>query len=181
MSEHDEKCQRCGEDGEDRRTIWMAAMYAMDETGLPLEQVRITGKYAKQTGEETLTGFLKLKVPVFTEEPDAQDREHRFFTLRVCKDCRAEWMLAIRHWFLEKNNPPLSLMEEASSKVRPGMIQMDGAVPVRVFGATVSVGRSAKREPDCPLAGHSGTTLRCSECDQLAKDDAERIEGWNRR
>jgi hypothetical protein len=35
MSEHDEKCQRCGEVGEDRRTLRMECFYAMEELGLP--------------------------------------------------------------------------------------------------------------------------------------------------
>jgi hypothetical protein len=175
MSEHDETCQRCGEIGEDRRTLWMAAMYDLSETGIPLQQVRVTGKYAEQTGEEMLTGFLKLKVPVFTEKPGTQDHEHRFYTLRVCKDCRAEWMLALRSWYLGRSNPDILSME-AQTKVRPGMIQMDGKVPMRVFGATISV--PPKRQPDCPLAGHSGDTLSCRECDQDAKAHADRIERW---
>lgn len=33
-----EKCQRCGEDGEDRRTLWMACFYEMIELGLPFEK-----------------------------------------------------------------------------------------------------------------------------------------------
>jgi hypothetical protein len=197
MSEHDETCQRCGEAGEDRRTLWMAAMYDLSETGIPLQQVRVTGKYAEQTGEEMLTS-IKIKVPVFTEEPGTQDHEHRFYTLRVCKDCRAEWMLALRSWYLERSNTDI-LSLEAQAKVaasrgepfletqekltitaeaQPGMIQMDGKVPMRVFGATISVPAKRQREPDCPLAGHSGDTLSCRECDQDAKAYADRIERW---
>ena len=33
-----EACQRCGEIGEDRRTLWMACFYAMGELGLPFEE-----------------------------------------------------------------------------------------------------------------------------------------------
>lgn len=34
----DEKCQRCGEYGKDRRTLKMACFYAMEELGIPLER-----------------------------------------------------------------------------------------------------------------------------------------------
>jgi len=30
-----ELCQRCGASGYDRRTLWMACLYEMDELGLP--------------------------------------------------------------------------------------------------------------------------------------------------
>ncbi len=33
---------------------------------------------------------------------DIVDRDDRFYTLRVCKDCRADWMTAIKNWFNEK-------------------------------------------------------------------------------
>lgn len=36
MSE--EKCQRCGDDGPDLRTLWMACLYDMSEMGLPFAQ-----------------------------------------------------------------------------------------------------------------------------------------------
>ena len=65
-----DKCQRCGDIGEDRRTLWMACFYEMMELGIPFEK---------------------------TEKDDG-----RFYTLLVCKDCRADWMSAIKEWFYTK-------------------------------------------------------------------------------
>lgn len=65
-----EICQRCNEKELDRRTLWMACFYAMEELGLPFKQMK--------AGDQN------------------------FFTLRVCKACRADWMRAIQKWFNEK-------------------------------------------------------------------------------
>jgi hypothetical protein len=62
-----EICQRCKEEGEDRRTLWMACNYDMSELDMPFEKGEIA--------------------------------EDNFFTLRVCKACRALWMISIRNWF----------------------------------------------------------------------------------
>lgn len=66
-----EKCQKCGEEGEDRRTLWMACFYEMNELGLPFELVKT-------------------------------EKHGQFYTLRVCKDCRAGWMKAIKEWFFKE-------------------------------------------------------------------------------
>lgn len=100
------KCPRCGKEDHcgDMRTHWMACMYAMDELDVPFEQVSIHGKYLKKTGEEKLFAGANMMVPTF-EDPNDYDiakqepRHHRFFTLRVCKDCRADWMNAIQKWW----------------------------------------------------------------------------------
>lgn len=68
-----ETCQRCKEVGEDRRTLWMACLYRMDELGLPFQERKEGDKY--------------------------------FYTLLVCKDCRADWMAMIKLWFTEL--PPI--------------------------------------------------------------------------
>lgn len=70
MSE--EKCVRCGDIGEDRRTLWMACFYAMEELGIPFVQV------------------------------DVKEYPKSFYTLRVCKACRADWMASIGDWFNSK-------------------------------------------------------------------------------
>lgn len=70
-----ETCQRCGEDGQDRRTLHMSCFYQMEELGLPFEKMDFIAD----------EGY-----PVQT------------YMLRVCKDCRAEWMEAIKKWFHEK-------------------------------------------------------------------------------
>ena len=94
-----EKCERCGEIGEDRRMLWMACGYKMKELEIPLELVRINGTLHKKCGEkEGVVG----PVPVFAEEPECEG-PWKFYTMRVCKRCRANWLVAIREWF---NNPP---------------------------------------------------------------------------
>lgn len=71
-------CQRCSEIGEDRRTLWMACFYAMEELDVPFTKTTL------------LTGDGST-------EPRRQN--HVFHTLRVCKDCRADWMSSIESWF----------------------------------------------------------------------------------
>lgn len=68
-----EACQRCHEVDEDRRTLWMACFYEMDELKLPFTH-------------EVLQTHI-------------QDNGKKFYTLRVCKECRADWMGAIQSWF----------------------------------------------------------------------------------
>lgn len=107
-----EQCQRCKEWGEDRRTLWHACMYAMHENEtIPFEQVQIEGHVVKQVGEENLD-FLGPghAVPIFDVIPeDAEMRAHRFYTLRVCKDCRASWLDALATWFAAAGEFPESI------------------------------------------------------------------------
>jgi len=72
-----EECQRCKEVGEDRRTLWMACFYEMMELNIPFKKETIT--------EEVVTDFVNQK--------------KHFYTLRVCKDCRADWMRTIQYWW----------------------------------------------------------------------------------
>lgn len=74
-----EKCQCCGESGQDRRTLHMSCLYDMSELSIPfVEHVEI----------DPHTKKVKL-------------REHR---LQVCKDCRGDWLRAIEKWFLDNHN-----------------------------------------------------------------------------
>lgn len=68
-----EACQRCGEKGDDRRTLYHSCWYDMSELQLPFKRIdmRITG----------------------------MDYERSFFTLRVCKRCRSDWLTALAKWF----------------------------------------------------------------------------------
>lgn len=68
-----EECQRCREIDEDRRTLWMACFYEMDELKLPFKH-------------EILQTHI-------------QDDGEQFYTLRVCKKCRGDWMQAQINWF----------------------------------------------------------------------------------
>lgn len=91
-----ETCQRCGSVGSDRRTLWMACFYQMGELGLPFEQAAILGRYRPRTGTLTLE-FIR-DAPVWGD-PEGEERHFGFYTLRVCKRCRADWMSAIKAWF----------------------------------------------------------------------------------
>lgn len=87
-----EKCQRCEETDEDRRTLWMSCFYDMNELGLPFKQ------------EELISSV---------NHGDRLELGRSFYTLTVCKRCRADWMLAIKDWFNEappdNNNPSATI------------------------------------------------------------------------
>lgn len=70
-----EQCQKCKKVDEDRRTLWMCCFYNMDELNLPFDR------------QEVFYPIL------------GGTQSQNFYTLRVCKDCRAEWMSAIQTWF----------------------------------------------------------------------------------
>lgn len=90
-----EPCQRCGDIGEDRRTLTMACFYAMNELNLPFVQAAIEGSWKNFSHtERTLYG---QRAQFHAAEGAA--REHQFYTLRVCKPCRASWMAGIQRWF----------------------------------------------------------------------------------
>lgn len=107
-----EKCARCGEEGEDRRTLWMACFYAMEELEIPLEQEILF--HAKTEDLERAKAPVTIEVgtaktPVVmqsgTVRCSGELTPHQFYTLRVCKDCRASWMTAIEGWF-QAPRPP---------------------------------------------------------------------------
>ena len=106
-----EKCDKCGEVGEDRRTLWMACFYAMDELSVPFKKAAILGRYCEQDGEKELP-MLKMKVPEWGE-PQGDEGHRPFFTLRVCKRCRGEWMAAINAWY----KTPVSVEESCGSGI----------------------------------------------------------------
>ena len=73
------KCQRCKKDGQDRRTLWHACLYQMDELDVPFKIQWIQ-----------------------TSEDDFIDKR-AFYTLQVCKECRGDWMRYIEKWFNVSN------------------------------------------------------------------------------
>lgn len=75
-----EACQRCHEVDDDRRTLIMSCFYEMDELRLPFKHE-----------------YLSTHI---------QDQGQKFYTLRVCKECRADWLHAIQDWFGKKPEPP---------------------------------------------------------------------------
>lgn len=72
-----ERCDRCRNEGSDRRSLWMACFYAMEELRVP---------------------FKKSCLILSTNE-NGKSATRDFYTLRVCKRCRADWMQAIQQWF----------------------------------------------------------------------------------
>ncbi len=94
-----EICAKCGVLGQDRRTLWHACFYAMDETGIPFEQLAIHGVVLKPTGERNQFGSAEFEHPPYGEQHAVQSNLHAMFTLRVCKSCRAGWLKAIKAWF----------------------------------------------------------------------------------
>jgi hypothetical protein len=70
----------------------------MDELGLPFDQVQIEGHLRHKVGEKD-SAFGP--VPVYGEPSEKADAR-LFFTLYVCKDCRADWMMAIKRWFEQR-------------------------------------------------------------------------------
>jgi len=89
MSSDEECCQRCGEAGEDRRSLWMACFYEMNELRIPFHRSVVM--------------------------------DESFYTLRVCKGCRGDWLAAIKAWF----------------ESRPSRKPTGTGVFVRRYGATV--------------------------------------------
>lgn len=100
--ESGEKCQRCGEIGEDRRTLQMACFYAMEEMGIPFEQVFVTGKKFAFKGTKEIRaregGFPPLTVPEYAKKASGKV-DAAYYLLRVCKECRSDWMATIKNWF----------------------------------------------------------------------------------
>lgn len=109
-------CQKCNEETDELRTLWMACFYEMGELEIPFKMEII---------------------------PDARDREgyanqnHQFYTLKVCKDCRAEWMTTIKIWwdaplkkekscgsgiYIRRNGATIEVIEEEFDKLYPGHI-----------------------------------------------------------
>lgn len=106
----DEKCQRCGEEGEDRRTLWMACFYAMEEFKIPFEkEVLFHAKTEElEPAKEPVAveiGSRKEKIVLQsgTVRSSGELTPQQLYTLRVCKGCRADWLDAIRSWFTTVN------------------------------------------------------------------------------
>lgn len=79
-----EQCQKCGEFGEDRRSLLMSCLYEMSELNVPYERIEINGR--------------------------------KFYMLRVCKDCRGDWLIAIEAWFND-NHTSVGYLNNATIKV----------------------------------------------------------------
>ena len=113
VEQQGEQCVRCKEWGEDRRTLHMSCLYDMAELGIPLEEYRLKGEAFAKNGVEELwfgdeaelraMGMKPHTISTFSPQPTTTV-DRAFYSQRVCKDCRAEWMTAIKEWF-ERGQP----------------------------------------------------------------------------
>lgn len=103
----EEQCARCGEHGPDLRTLWMACFYAMHELSVPFDQAAIEGRFRPYTGERPLEDLPGFTIPTWGP-PEGESWTRTFYTLRVCKACRAAWMAAIQTWFHATDGRPES-------------------------------------------------------------------------
>ena len=103
---NDEACQRCGRVGTDRRTLWHACFYAMEELPVPFEEVALQGHMLRKVGQKELTAWSMpghpMMAPVWEDVPDTEGARWPFYRLRVCKSCRSDWLTAIAAWFTQK-------------------------------------------------------------------------------
>lgn len=103
MSDY-EKCAKCGAVGQDRRTLYMACFYEMLELGVPFEKLALRGSIVEKVVGHTDHPWGRSDTFSQTwrdrDQIDKLDEQIRvFYTLRVCKGCRGEWMTAIQKWF----------------------------------------------------------------------------------
>lgn len=71
-------CDRCAVDATgELRTLWMSCFYNMSELKIPFKSIDINN-----VAENPVTSIK------------------RYYTLRVCKECRASWLRSIETWFL---------------------------------------------------------------------------------
>jgi len=66
----EEKCQRCGTESPDLRTLLLACLYSLNETGVP-----------------------------FTIYDHIASDGRKFYALRICKECRGLFIRALMEWF----------------------------------------------------------------------------------
>jgi hypothetical protein len=103
-----EKCQRCGVDGEgDLRTLLHACFYAMEEMKLPFDKEVLFYADPKdltktKEPESIDVGGKKIILAPIKVKCSGELSPRALYSLRVCKDCRADWMHAIQKWFNEK-------------------------------------------------------------------------------
>ena len=107
-----EKCDRCGEDGEDRRTLWMACFYEMNELGLPFQEEVLFKADLESLEKSSEAKIVRAAGRQLTLTPSrvrssGELTPMKMYTLRVCKACRGSWMAAIESWFghVEKRGP----------------------------------------------------------------------------
>jgi len=94
----DKICQKCKKIGEDHRTLWMSCFYDMNELDIPFQQEKVIAECCGKTS-------------------------HEFYTLSVCKTCRADWMALIKLWW----------------KTDPGNESPGTGIYIRELGKTIEI------------------------------------------
>ena len=126
-----EICQRCGEIEEDRRTLYTACFYELNELGLPFSyQILFHAKLedlepAKPPDEILLSDSKVFRLTYGTVTCKGELEPTKFYTLRICKHCRADWMQSMVQWF----RAPVTRSEPDEWR----------CVPVRENGVTVYI------------------------------------------
>lgn len=97
-----ETCDRCGSVGSDRRTLWMDCFYDMGELKIPFRREVLLD--AEPQSLEPASPPVRTAVGDIVIDPgrvrcSGELTPQGFYTLRVCKRCRSEWMAAIKEWF----------------------------------------------------------------------------------
>ena|SRR3990167_634529 len=136
------ECQRCGEVDYDRRTLWMACFYQMGELGLPFEEEALFHAKLEECEKAAdpvaigLPGGRQINIQAGKVRCHGELTPMGLYTLRVCKDCRADWMQAITTWF----------------RATPARESCGSGIFVRRNGATIEVSlseyESSKREEE---------------------------------
>lgn len=125
------KCQRCGVDGEgDLRTLWHSCFYEMGELKLPFHKTVMFDAEVKdlavtKDSASIDVGGRKINLAPPRVKCDGELTPQQFYCLRVCKDCRADWLHAIQKWF----------------SMQPEREEIGSGIYVRDFGASKEITR----------------------------------------
>lgn len=100
-------CVRCGDAGPDLRTLKMACFYSMEEMKLPFESAIYFDADVKditlvKDGQSIELEGKRVALTAGTVRCSGDMHPQKFYTLRVCKDCRADWMSYIKAWFTDR-------------------------------------------------------------------------------
>lgn len=106
MEQEIERCQRCGVEEEDLRTLWSACFYALEELGLPFSQEVLFRAESKDLAitkkpESIDVGGQSITIAPARVKCEGELTPNHLYCLRICKDCRADWMHAMVTWFKE--------------------------------------------------------------------------------
>lgn len=102
------KCQRCGvREGADLVNVHMSCRYDMSEIGLPFHEHAVTGEPRRLVSEKKVIVFRggpRVRLKKFANPlGNKYEFTREYYSLTVCKNCRARWMSAIKTWFEGKN------------------------------------------------------------------------------